>query len=113
CFRNASPCSPSQVAYAFPDRPGTRSSSLARVFPLAVAGEVDHPGQLLRPPSARVDVMPDVLAEAGDILEPGLVRRELDQFGFDGPPHRLPRRPELPGESLDGGVLATQLPDRP
>jgi len=59
--------------------------------------------------------MPDVLvdAERGDVLEPGLIDGQLDEFGFDGPPHRLPRRPELPGQARDRGVLATQLPDRP
>ncbi len=84
-------------------------------LPGAVAAQVDHAGQLLRAALAGVDVMPDVLvdAEGGDALEPGLIGREPHQFGFDCPPHRLPRRAELAGEAVDGGVLATQLPDRP
>ncbi len=59
--------------------------------------------------------MPDVLidAEGGDVLEPGLVLSQFDQLGLDGPPHRLPRRSELTGDTVHGGVLAAQLPDRP
>lgn len=59
--------------------------------------------------------MPDVLidTERGDIIEPGLVLSQLDQLGFNGAPHRLPRRAELTGDTVHGGVLAAQLPDRP
>lgn len=58
----------------------------------AVAGEADHPGQLLRSSLAGIDVMPDVFvdAEGGDAVESGLVGGQLHKFGFDGPPHRLP-----------------------
>lgn len=77
---------------------------------MLVAGEVDHPGQLFRAALAGVDVMPDVLvdAEGGDVLEPGLVGRELDELGFDGPPHRLPRRAELTGQPRN--LLRERLP---
>lgn len=80
-----------------------------------VAAEIDHPGQLLRAALAGVDVMPDVLidAERGDPIKPGLIGRQRDELGLDSAPHRLPRRPQLPGESLDGGVFAPQLSDRP
>ncbi len=59
--------------------------------------------------------MPDVLvdAEGGDVLEPGLVGSQLDEFGLNGPPPRLPRRAQLSGQARDRGVLAAQLPDRP
>src|SRR5690606_36389479 len=81
----------------------------------AVATEIYHPGQLLRTALAGVDVMPDALvdAEGGDILEPGLVGREPLQLGLVGTPHRRPRRAELTGDAVHGGVLAAQLPDRP
>lgn len=90
------------------EQPGPR-------LPGAVAAEIDHPGQLLRAALSGVDVMPDVLidAEGGDVLEPGLVLSQFDQLGLDGPPHRLPRRSELTGDTVHGGVLAAQLPDRP
>lgn len=59
--------------------------------------------------------MPDVLvdAEGGHVLEPGLVGRQLDELGFDSPPHRLPRCPELTGKAMNGRVLTTELRDRP
>lgn len=52
-------------------------------------------------------------AEHDDILAPGLVGREPPQLRLDSPLHRFPRRAELTGQALHGGVLGAQLRDRP
>ena len=59
--------------------------------------------------------MPHVLidAEGRDTAEAGLIRGHLLKQRFDGPPHRSPRRPELPRQPEHRRVLAAQLPDRP
>ena len=79
------------------------------------AGQVDHPGELLRAAPARVTVVPDVLVHAQDLhaLEPGRVVRSLDQDWSDLGPERVPGGPELPGQTLDRRSLAPELTDRP
>ena len=88
-------------------------------------GEVDHAGQLLRPASTigdreLADVVPHVLidaelidAEALDAGEPGFIVGHDLQQRLDAGPHRVPGRPQLPGDSADGGVFAADLVDRP
>ena len=87
---------------------------------LGVAGQVDHPGQLLRAPTAVLDrlggdVVPHVLVdpEDGDVLEAGLIRRCRSQDRLDRGPHRPPRRPEPARQPLHRGVLTAQLGDGP
>ncbi len=82
---------------------------------LLVTGQVDHPGQLLRPALAGVAVVPDVLIDPkrGHPGEPCRVGGEALQLRLDRPPQRRPPDPEPTGEPGDRGVLATQLPDRP
>jgi hypothetical protein len=88
---------------------------LAGVLRVGLAGQVDHPGQLLRSPLGRVDVVPHVLIhpEGGHPGEAGLVLGRGLQQRPDRAPHGRPARPELPGQAVDRGVLAAQLPDRP
>ena len=59
--------------------------------------------------------MPHVLINARRVhpVEAGLVRGHLFQERFEGSPYRPPGRAELPRQAEDGGVLATDLPDRP
>ncbi|NYJ66362.1 hypothetical protein HNR16_001150 [Pseudoclavibacter chungangensis] len=45
-------------------------------------------------------------AERGHVLEPGLIGRRLDELGLNRAPHRLPRRAELTGQTVNGRVLA-------
>jgi hypothetical protein len=82
--------------------------------------EVDHPGQLLRAAAAVLDrelghVVPHVLIHTKSLhaVEPGLVIGHRLQQRLDRGPHRVPRRPQLPRDPGDGGVLAADLVDRP
>jgi hypothetical protein len=82
--------------------------------------EVDHPGQLLRAAAAVLDrelghVVPHVLIHTKSLhaVEPGLVIGHRLQQRLDRGPYRVPRRPQLPRDPGDGGVLAADLVDRP
>ena len=83
-------------------------------------GQVDHPGQQLRP-SATVrdrelaDVVPHVLidTEALHPGEPGLVVGHRLQQRPDRGPDRVPRRAQLSSDPADRGVFAADLVDRP
>lgn len=91
-----------------------------RAWPSLSGGEVDHPGQQLRPTTAvgdreLADVVPHVLIDAGALhaAEPCLVVSHLLQQRADRGPHGVPRRAELACNPADRGVLATHLVDRP
>lgn len=79
------------------------------------AGQIDHPGELLRSAPARVTVVPHMLIDTQDLhaLEPGRIIRGPGQDGPNLGPERVPRRAELAGQALDRRPLAPELADRP
>ena len=72
-----------------------------------VAGEVDHAGEFLRSPPARIRVVPDVLIDVQDFdaIETSRVRGGVSQAGTYLGPQGVPGRAQLAGQSLDRGVL--------
>jgi hypothetical protein len=59
-------------------------------------------------------MMPDVLvdAQAGDTVELGRILSQLRQQRLDAAPPCPPRRPELPSQPVDRGMLGPPLSDR-
>lgn len=79
------------------------------------AGQVDHPGEFLRAPTAPITVVPDVFVHAQDlhVLEPGWVVRSLDQDRLDLGPERIPGSGERSVQALDRRSLVAEQSDRP
>ena len=116
--------SPGPARPVVPDRPDfvaaapthprrSPSAGCRQLHPAATTAKrskVSH----LHPKQQRL-VAHDVLidAEAGDTVEPGRIVCQLRQHRPDAAPHRPPRRPELPSQPVDRGMLGPQLSARP
>ncbi|OIQ88906.1 hypothetical protein GALL_291840 [mine drainage metagenome] len=85
--------------------------------PVLVTGQVDHPGE--HPRALRgclvQGVVPHVLidSQSAHAVEPGLVGGQVLKVRLHRAPQRPPRHREPAGQTQDGGMLGTQLADRP
>ena len=127
--RKAAVRSVSQAANTVADRPGTRSSNRAWTVPSPSRVRSTIPVSIVGPLIAdlcavwchTLGVPPARSAARGGIIDPerdhttqtGLIVSQRLEQRADRAPQRLPRRPQLPGQARDRGVLAAQLADRP